>query len=132
MYLFYFLVQIRLWLNPSVIEQKISSMRSQAIHYMCQLSDTDLRLVGTKNTTELMYESFKELSGHSSVLDELVSPTNSRGAGFRLDKDGLSLALKYFLCSTLTIRLSGIAQMNVNNSFSRFLTLNTRFEIKDF
>lgn len=34
------------------------------------------------------------------------------------DKEGLNLAFKYFTCSTLTIRLAGITQINVStNSF---------------
>jgi ubiquitin carboxyl-terminal hydrolase 34 len=65
---------------------------------MCLLSDKDLRLAGTKNTTELMYNAFKD------VFDVQL---------YALDEDGLRLALKYFVCSTLTIRLCGIAQMNV-------------------
>jgi ubiquitin carboxyl-terminal hydrolase 34 len=65
---------------------------------MCLLSDKDLRTAGTKNTTELMYNAFKDVfDAHMYVLDD----------------DGLKLALKYFVCSTLTIRLCGIAQMNV-------------------
>ncbi len=66
------------------------------------LSDKDLRVAGTKNTTELMYNAFKD------VLDVQV---------YVIDEDGLKLALKYFICSTLTIRLSGIAQMNVSLTF---------------
>jgi ubiquitin carboxyl-terminal hydrolase 34 len=111
------LVNIRLWLSPLVIEQQIIAMRPQAIQYMCQLSDADLRLAGTRNTTELMYESFKELS--SFYLYDLVGSTSQqqdRAAGFRVDMDGLSLALKYFMCSTLTIRLCGIVQMNLQIS----------------
>ncbi len=112
------LVNIRLWLSPLVIEQQLIAMRPQAIQYMCQLSDADLRLAGTRNTTELMYESFKELS--SFYLYDLVGSTGEQqgrtAAGFRVDLDGLSLALKYFMCSTLTIRLCGIVQMNLQIS----------------
>lgn len=66
---------------------------------MCQLSDKDLRLAGAKSTTELMYNSFKD------SFDSIQ---------YRIDLDGLTLAYKYFMCSTLTIRLCGIAQMNVS------------------
>ena len=121
------LIQIRIWLNPSVIEAQIQSMRSQAISFMCQLSDRDLRMVATKNTTELMYESFKELntycvannnSSDASSPNKITSSSQTTVASrsslmFKLDQDGLSLAYKYLLCSTLTIRLCGIAQMNV-------------------
>ena len=95
-------------------------MRSQAISFMCQLSDRDLRLVATKNTTELMYESFKELNNYCLQ----VNNNNNNNCDnkqqqrsnlvFKLDRDGLSLAYKYLLCTTLTIRLCGIAQMNVS------------------
>jgi ubiquitin carboxyl-terminal hydrolase 34 len=66
---------------------------------MCTLSDKDLRLAGTKNTTELMYNAFRN---------------DKNDIEFRIDLDSLQLALKFFLCSTLTIRLCGIAQMNVS------------------
>jgi hypothetical protein len=100
-------------------------MRSQAISFMCQLSDRDLRMVATKNTTELMYESFKELNNYcltnnsNNANSETSSPSKINSSQsrstlvFKLDRDGLSLAHKYLLCSTLTIRLCGIAQMNV-------------------
>ena len=106
------IVNIRLWLSPTVVEQQISPTRSHAIQYMCQLSDKDLRIVGAKNTTELMYESFKELTNLSMrALAQSKSDSN-----FCLDKDGLTLALKYFVCSTLTIRLCGVSQMNLQIS----------------
>jgi len=99
-------------------------MRSQAISFMCQLSDRDLRLVATKNTTELMYVSFKELTNYcivnnnnnnnSSEINNLTKQQiRAANLVFKLDRDGLSLAYKYLLCTTLTIRLCGIAQMNV-------------------
>lgn len=65
--------------------------------YMCKLSDKDLRMAGNRNMTELMWAAVKEpLETH-----------------FQFDKEGLDLAFKYFTCSTLTIRLAGIAQINV-------------------
>ena len=100
-------------------------MRSQAISFMCQLSDRDLRLVATKNTTELMYESFKELNNYCLQINNNNNNTNSDNKQqqqqrsnlvFKLDRDGLSLAYKYLLCTTLTIRLCGIAQMNVSET----------------
>lgn len=65
---------------------------------MCKLSDKDLRMAGNRNMTDLMWSAVKEpLETH-----------------FTFDKDGLDLAFKYFTCSTLTIRLAGIAQLNVS------------------
>lgn len=94
-------------------------MRSQAISFMCQLSDRDLRLVATKNTTELMYESFKELNNYCLQVNNSSNNCDNKqqqrsNLVFKLDRDGLSLAYKYLLCTTLTIRLCGIAQMNVS------------------
>ena len=82
---------------------------------MCQLSDKDLRLAGAKNTTDLMYNSFKDSfdSNH-----------------YRIDLDGLTLAYKYFMCSTLTIRLCGIAQMNVKPFLLSSILLLTLFYFK--
>jgi ubiquitin carboxyl-terminal hydrolase 34 len=103
---YFYKFKIRVWLNPNMIMHKITSMRSLVIKYMCQLSDRDLRLAGTKNTTELMYNTFKD------VYDSTK---------FKIDLDGLSLAYKYFMSSTLTIRLCGKAQMNNQiNTWSEF------------
>jgi hypothetical protein len=104
---------------------------------MCQLSDADLRIAGAKNTTDLMYDSFKGFNVSSSNANtstwasalnsdnqerlssssSLSSASSVAQSSFKVDYDGLKLALKYFLCSTLTIRLCGVAQMNVNDSF---------------
>ena len=86
-------------------------MRAETISYMCQLSDRELRMAGTKNTTELMYEAFKDISGFYTLDSSL------NGRSFKIDRDGLTLAYKYFTCSTLTIRLCGLAQMNVSLIF---------------
>lgn len=123
--IFNIIVNIRLWLNPIVIEQQIIPIRSLAIEYMCQLSDKDLRFVGAKNTTELMFESFKEVNNY--YIFDLVnsSASGERQTEFKLDKDGLTLAIKYFMCSTLTIRLCGINQMNLQiSSWSEYNSFN--------
>ena len=66
---------------------------------MCSLSDKDLRLAASKNMTDLMWTAVKDpVDGHYSF-----------------DKEGLDLAFKYFTCSTLTIRLAGITQINVSD-----------------
>jgi len=55
-------------------------------------------MAGNRNMTDLMWAAVKEpLETH-----------------FTFDRDGLDLAFKYFTCSTLTIRLAGIAQLNVS------------------
>jgi ubiquitin carboxyl-terminal hydrolase 34 len=100
-----------MWLSVPLIEAHIVPMRTQVINYMCELSDKDLRFAGQKNTTELMYESFKETNSSQAAM---YSQDENNLIAFKVDKDGLKLAYKYFLCSTLTIRLCGIAQMNVS------------------
>jgi len=65
---------------------------------MCNLSDADLRLAGSRSMTDLMWTAVKE------PLD----------ASCTFDREGLALAYKYFTCSTLTIRITGITQINVS------------------
>ncbi|VDI08025.1 ubiquitin carboxyl-terminal hydrolase 34 [Mytilus galloprovincialis] len=85
-----------MWMNIQTVMQCIVPLRSTIIRYMCKLSDQDLRLAGNRNMTDLMWAAVKEpLETH-----------------FTFDKEGLDLAFKYFTCSTLTIRLAGIAQIN--------------------
>lgn len=91
-------IQLRLWMNIPTVMQNIVPLRSHVIRYMCQLSDKDLRMAGTRNMTDLMWAAVKE------PIETQVS----------FDKEGLDLAFKYFTCSTLTIRLAGITQINVS------------------
>ncbi|KAL4238015.1 Ubiquitin carboxyl-terminal hydrolase 34 [Mactra antiquata] len=90
------IANLRLWMNIPTVMQYIVPLRTAVIRYMCKLSDKDLRMAGNRNMTDLMWAAVKEpLETH-----------------FIFDKDGLELAFKYFTCSTLTIRLAGIAQLN--------------------
>ena len=92
------LLQLRLWTNMQTVTQQIVPLRTHVIRYMCGLSDKDLRLAASKNMTDLMWTAVKDpVDGHISF-----------------DKEGLDLAFKYFTCSTLTIRLAGITQINVS------------------
>ena len=91
------ILQLRLWMNIQIVMQHIVPLKSSVIRYMCRLSDKDLRLAGTRNTTDLMWAAVKE------PLDTQVA----------FDREGMELAFKYFTCSTLTIRLAGITQINV-------------------
>ena len=85
-------------MNVQTVVKLIVRLRTHVIRYMCRLSDKDLRLAGTRNMTELMWAAVKEpMDGH-----------------FSFDREGLELAFKYFMCSTLTIRLAGITQINVS------------------
>lgn len=121
--------KIRVWLNSKTIDEQILPMRKLAINYMCELSERDLRLASAKNTNELVQESFKMTNNYPHHM--INSPYNdqqqssqdivgSGGAGstcrtFKIDVDGLNLAYKYFTSSTLTMRLCGVAQMNVTS-----------------
>lgn len=109
-----------------MLNKQVVTIRNDVIRYMCELSDRDLRLAGTKNTTDLMYESFKDY--HPLMLasiEQQVTPSSAgsrsdpalRSYVFKVDLEGLQLAYKYFMCSTLTIRLCGINQMNVSVTF---------------
>ena len=90
------IANLRLWMNIATVMQCIVPLRTAVIRYMCKLSDKDLRMAGTRNMTDLMWAAVKE-------------PLDTH---FTYDKEGLDLAFKYFTCSTLTIRLAGIAQIN--------------------
>lgn len=94
-------------MNINTVMQHIVPLRSQVIRYMCRLSDNDLRMAGTRNMTDLMWAAVKE------PIETHVT----------FDREGLDLAFKYFTCTTLTIRLAGITQINVSN---------TRLEIGKF
>lgn len=84
-------------MNIATVMQYIIPLRSNVICYMCCLSDKDLRLAGTRNMTDHVWTAMKE-------------PIESQ---VTFDKEGMDLAFKYFTCTTLTIRLTGIAQINV-------------------
>lgn len=76
----------------------VSEIRSHVIHYMCSLCEKDLRTAATRNMTDLMWQALKE----------------PRETAATFDREGLDLAFKYFTCSMLTLRLAGIAQINVS------------------
>lgn len=129
--IFNIIVHLRLWLNVNTIEKQILPIRSIAIsNYMCQLTDRDLRLAGMKNITELMYETFKTYNQQHfnsyysfNKLNE-TDELDETSLRFKIDLDGLTLAYKYLMCTTLTIRLCGIAQINLQiNAWSEFNAL---------
>ncbi|XP_074662968.1 ubiquitin carboxyl-terminal hydrolase 34-like [Tubulanus polymorphus] len=90
------IANLRMWMNIPTIMQCIVPLRSHIIRYMCKLSDKDLRMAGLRNMTDLLWAAVKE------PLDSQVT----------FDHEVLDLAFKYFTCSTLTIRLAGVSQMN--------------------
>ncbi|XP_064621669.1 ubiquitin carboxyl-terminal hydrolase 34-like isoform X2 [Lineus longissimus] len=90
------IANLRLWMNIPTVMQYIVPLRSQIIRYMCKLSDKDLRMAGSRNMTDLMWAAVKEPLDTAATYDSEV----------------LNLAFKYFTCSTLTIRMAGISQIN--------------------
>ncbi|XP_048258866.1 ubiquitin carboxyl-terminal hydrolase 34-like isoform X4 [Haliotis rufescens] len=101
------IANLRLWMNIPTVLQCIIPLRTSVIRYMCNLSDKDLRVAGNRSMTDLMWAAVKE-------------PLDTH---FTFDKEGLDLAFKYFTCSTLTIRLAGIAQINLSISFQNQINL---------
>ena len=94
------LCNLKLWLNTRAISQLFGPVRGAALQYMCGLSDQQLRNQPTRAMADFLW---------SSVKDNFDSPLS-------LDKDGLELAFKYFSSTTLTMRLTGINQVNTNIS----------------
>ena len=94
------LCNLKLWLNTRAISQLFGPVRAAALQYMTGLSDQHLRNQPTRAMADFLW---------SSVKDNFDSPLS-------LDKDGLELAFKYFSSTTLTMRLTGINQVNTNIS----------------
>lgn len=67
--------------------------------FICSLSDDELRQAGSRNITEMMASVIKERNAVKALSD----------------KEYLKLSFKYFSCSTLTIRMAGLQQLNVNS-----------------
>ncbi|XP_034239169.1 ubiquitin carboxyl-terminal hydrolase puf isoform X4 [Thrips palmi] len=87
---------LKLWLNFRSVVQLFVPLRAKVMRYMCSLSDKELRLPSIRTMADFMW---------SAVKDPMDSPVT-------FDVDGLNLAFKYFTSPTLTMRLSGIAQIN--------------------
>ncbi|XP_071450552.1 ubiquitin carboxyl-terminal hydrolase 34 [Hetaerina americana] len=107
---------LKLWLNFRSIVQLFVPLRSKVLRYMCCLVDKDLRLPGIKTMADFMW---------SAVKDPLESPLT-------FDRDGLDLAFKYFTSPTLTMRLTGIAQINSNiNLFNEMCNNDSIIEVEN-
>ena len=95
-----------MWLNVQTMIRHVLPLRAHLFRYMCSLTDGELRVAGTRNMIELVWAAAKE-------------PMENRCT---FDRDSLELSLKYFTCSTLTIRLAGITHINVSVSNPVFNT----------
>ena len=76
---------------------------------MCQLNDGDLRAQAARHIADFLWSSAKE-----NMIDGSGGAASGASAsgGISFDKDGLDLAFKYFNSTTLTMRLTGITQIN--------------------
>jgi len=95
-------------MNFSAASRYISQIRRHIVHYMCDFTEKDLRLAATRNMTDIVWQALREPRGTITV-----GGSGTISEVFALDSDGLELAFKYFTCSLLTLRLAGIAQINV-------------------
>jgi len=77
---------------------------------MCKFAEKDLRLAATRNMTDIVWQALREPRGSITV-----GGGGTVSEVYTLDSDGLELAFKYFTCSMLTLRLAGIAQINVRS-----------------
>ena len=66
-------------------------------------------MAATRNMTDIVWQALREPRGTITV-----GGTGTISEVYTLDSDGLELAFKYFTCSMLTLRLAGIAQINVD------------------
>ena len=98
-----------MWLNYRALLQLFTPVRTNALHYMCQLNDGDLRAQAARHIADFLWSSAKEnmIDGSGSA-----GGAGNSGTGLCFDKDGLDLAFKYFNSTTLTMRLTGITQIN--------------------
>ena len=92
------LCNVKLWLNYRAVTQLFTPVRSNALRYMCELTDMDLRQQPARHIADFLWSSIKEnVDGTPPIA---------------FDRDGLELAFKYFCSTTLTMRLAGITQIN--------------------
>lgn len=91
------IANLKPWINSNLRTQKLVSLRTFVIEYLCRVPDKDLRIMNNRTMFEFIW----------SVVKEHIDLRNGSA-----DKEGLTLAFKYFTSSTLTMRLTGITQIN--------------------
>ena len=110
------LCNIKLWLNYRAVLQLFGPVRSAALGYMCQLSDQELRAQPARNMADYLWCTMK---------DNVEAP-------IVFDRDGLELARKYFVSTTLTMRLCGITQVNSHiNMFNEMCNSESVVEVEN-
>lgn len=88
---------IKHYFNLSTINNELVQLRTNVINFLCKMQDCDLRMMNNRAMFEYIWSVVKEYNSYSH---------------FAFDRDGLKIAFKYFTSSTLTMRLSGLAQIN--------------------
>ena len=101
-------VQVRLWMNYSTSSRYVAQIRRHVVSYMCSFAEKDLRLAASRNMSDLVWQALKEPRGPGVAAGNIGCAEL-----YTMDSEGLELAFKYFTCSVLTLRLAGIAQINV-------------------
>ncbi|XP_038075535.1 ubiquitin carboxyl-terminal hydrolase 34-like isoform X2 [Patiria miniata] len=86
---------LRLWLHLHAVMQFVAPLRTHVIRYLCRLPDKELRRASARSMADMMWSAIKE---------PMEAPLS-------FDRDSLELALKYFMSSTLTMRLAGLSQI---------------------
>jgi len=115
------LFNLKLWLNCRAVGNLFLPLREAALGYLCQLSDAELRTPSARQVRarDFLYLLPSSVGTHSGSIPFQMADFlwNALKEGVDLfaaesfDRDGLELAFKYFLSTTLTMRLSGISQV---------------------
>ncbi len=110
------LYNIKMWLNYRAVLQLFGPVRTNALRYMCGLTDAELRMTDSRNMADFLWTSVKE---------NVDSPVF-------FDKEGLELAFKYFSSTTLAMRLAGINQINMHiNNFNEMCNTESVVEVEN-
>lgn len=105
-------------MNYRAAARFMNMIRRQIIGYMCHFTEKDLRTTMARTMTELVWQALKD---SRDLTNQTCLVT--------FDKEGLDLAFKYFTCSMLTLRLAGIAQINV--SLFKFHSSYIKYQLKE-
>lgn len=100
---------LKYYFTFGAINNELVTLRTQVINYLCKIQDSDLRNINNRTMFEYIWSAVKEINQNNYVIDE----------------DGLRISYKYFTSTTLTMRLSGLAQINNYISiYSDYSSLN--------
>lgn len=86
------IAQIRVWLNDEAIVKLIKPLASPVSRYLCNMQEDDFRMMSARATAEVMLSTVK-----------VQDPEN-----LTCDVDILNIAFKFFMSSTLAVRMAGL------------------------